>query len=201
MTLFDFFNITGLLAFAVSGVYKGAGKELDILGVSVLGFLTALGGGIMRDVIVNRIPVALTGYGDVSFAIGGIALGIFLYRVFKIDISSKTIVKIFDAIGLAAFTVTGALVGIKAGLNVVGVIIVAVLTGTGGGMTSDILIGEVPSILREDVYATCAMFGGLLLFVLTRVSIPLQIATFTTLIFTLSFRLLAIFKNWHLPRF
>ncbi|WP_457568711.1 trimeric intracellular cation channel family protein [Desulfurobacterium sp.] len=201
MTLFDFFNITGLIAFAVSGVYKGAGKELDILGVSILGFLTALGGGIMRDVLVNRIPVALTGYSDVSFAIGGIVLGILFYRVFKIDISSKMTVKIFDAIGLAAFTVTGALVGIKSGLNVVGVIIVAVLTGTGGGMISDVLTGEVPYILREDVYATCAMIGGLLLFILTKLSLPLQAATFLTLFFTLGFRLLAIFKNWHLPRF
>ncbi|WP_456396575.1 trimeric intracellular cation channel family protein [Desulfurobacterium sp.] len=201
MTLFDFFNITGLLAFAVSGVYKGIGKKLDILGVSILGFLTALGGGIMRDVIVNRTPVALTGYSDVSFAIGGIAMGILLYRVFQVDISSKTIIKIFDAIGLAAFTVTGALVGIKSGLNVVGIIIVAVLTGTGGGMISDLLIREIPSVLREDVYATCSMFGGLLLFILNKLSFPLQLATFITLFFTLGFRLLAIFKNWHLPRF
>lgn len=202
MTLFDFFNITGLIAFAVSGVYKGIKKELDILGVTILGFLTAFGGGILRDIIVNRIPVVLTGYMDIFFATGGIISGILFYKIFKKDISTSTTVKIFDAIGLAAFTVSGAIVGIDAGLNLVGVILLAVLTGTGGGMISDVLTGEVPFILKEDVYATCSIAGAFILFILTKTfSFSPESAGFFSLTFTLTLRLTAIYKNWHLPRF
>ncbi|SNR77581.1 trimeric intracellular cation channel family protein [Desulfurobacterium atlanticum] len=202
MTLFDFFNIIGLVAFAVSGVYKGIKKELDILGISILGFLTAFGGGILRDIIINRIPVVLTGYMDISFATGGIIAGMLFYKIFKKDISTSTTVKIFDAIGLAAFTISGAIVGINAGLNLVGVILLAVLTGTGGGMISDILTGEVPFILKEDVYATCSIAGAFILFTLTKTfGFSPESAGFFSLIFTMALRLTAIYKNWHLPRF
>ncbi len=202
MSLFDFFNITGVTAFAISGVYKGIKKELDILGISILGFLTAFGGGILRDIAVNRTPSVLTGYVDITFATVGILTGIFVYLFFKKDISTHIGIKVFDAIGLAAFTVTGGIIGISENLNLVGVILLAVLTGTGGGIISDILTGEIPFVLKEDIYATCSIAGAFTLFLMAKTfNLSLQVATFFSLFFTLGLRILAIFKNWHLPRF
>ncbi len=200
MSLFFVFNAIGLLAFAVSGVFKGISKRLDILGISVLGFLTALGGGILRDVLANKTPAVFNGYSDVSFAFLGVILGVAVYKIFRKDVSKSTIIKVSDAIGLATFTVTGAIVGYNKGFNIVGVIVLATLTGTGGGALSDVLIGEIPLILREDFYASCCIIGAFAFYIMMQIPIDRKLAMTITLFFTLALRLYAIAKRLSLPK-
>ncbi len=200
MDLFEVFNAIGLLAFAVSGVFKGISKHLDILGISVLGFLTALGGGILRDVLANKTPAVFNGYSDVSSAFLGVILGVTMYKTFKKDVSKSTIIKVSDAIGLATFTVTGAIVGYDKGFNIVGVIVLATLTGTGGGALSDVLIGEIPLILREDFYASCCIIGAFFFYIMMQIPIDRKLAMTITLFFTLILRLYAIAKKLSLPK-
>ncbi len=200
MGLFDIFNIIGLIAFAISGVYKGISKKLDLLGVSILGFLTALGGGMLRDVLAGKTPAAFSGYSDIGFAFSGIIFAVVTHKFYGKDISNLRTVKFSDAIGLAAFTVTGAMVGYESGFNIAGIVVLATLTGTGGGALSDILIGEVPFILREDFYATCSILGAVLFFLLVKLGIGMGTTTTVTLFFTLLLRVIAIIKNLSLPK-
>ena len=200
MGLFDIFNAIGLIAFAISGVYKGISKKLDLLGISVLGFLTALGGGMLRDVLAGRTPAVFSGYSDIGFALLGIVLATTLYKLSGKDISNLKTVKFSDAIGLAAFTVTGAMVGYESGFNIAGIVVLATLTGTGGGALSDLLTGEVPFILREDFYASCSIIGAVLFFILIELGAGMGTATTVTLLFTLALRTVAIVKNLSLPK-
>ncbi|RKQ63964.1 putative membrane protein YeiH [Thermovibrio guaymasensis] len=193
-------NCIGLVAFALSGVFKGINAKLDLLGVSILGFLTALGGGIVRDILVNSVPKALTGISDITTTALGIFLALLLYKVFRKDITGTKPVKIIDAAGLSAFSVTGFLVGAQSGLNGFGIVLLGVITGTGGGLISELLTGKVPSVLKEDFYASCSLIGGIL-FLITYGKFSTEVSTGITFVTILTLRLTAILKGWRLPRF
>lgn len=200
MSLFELFNAVGLLSFAASGVYKGINKNLDILGISTLGFLTALGGGITRDLIVNRIPAAFTGYRDLTVTILGILFAVLFYLSFRQDLSTKKIIKYSDAVGLAAFSVTGFIVGTNSRINYFGVILLGLITGTGGGLISDLLTGEIPFILKEDFYATCSIIGGVIFVCFEKLNFSLEVTSLLTLTTILIVRILAMEKGWSLPK-
>ncbi|QKY21167.1 trimeric intracellular cation channel family protein [Halolamina sp. CBA1230] len=176
---FGVMNAIGLVAFAAVGALKGSDAGLDLFGVAVLGFLTALGGGTIRDLLVGRIPTSLQSNTEVLFAAAGIALAVALATRVEVDESRKLssanqnasrsgdgdlmespAVLLPDAVGLAAFAATGAAVGIEAGLSPFGVVVTATLTGVGGGSLSDLLLARIPAVLREDFYATPAVAGG-----------------------------------------
>ena len=200
MNLFELFNAIGLLSFAASGVYKGINKNLDLLGIVTLGFLTALGGGITRDLIVNRIPMAFTGYKDITITFSGIVFALLFYLKLRKDLSTKRVIKYFDAVGLAAFSVTGFIVGMESEINSFGVVLLGLITGTGGGLISDVLTGEIPFILKEDFYASCSIIGGVVFIFLEKLGFPVEITSFSTLLLILLVRILAIEKGWSLPR-
>jgi len=193
-------NCLGLIAFAVSGVFRGIERRLDLLGVSVLGFLTALGGGIVRDLLINRVPKALTGSTDITITAVGIFTALIFYRILKRDITGTKPVKVIDGIGLAAFSVTGFVAGVESNLNGFGVVLLGVITGTGEGLISDILTGKVPSVLKEDFYASCSLIGGVLFLLLYR-ELPPELSIGLTFLSILILRLTAILKGWRLPRF
>ncbi|ADY73170.1 Uncharacterized protein family UPF0126 [Desulfurobacterium thermolithotrophum DSM 11699] len=200
MFVFDFLNGIGLLAFAASGVFKGINKKLDLLGITTLGFLTALGGGIIRDIIVNKTPTAFISYKDISITIIGIILSLFFYVKFKKDLSTKKVIKYFDAVGLAAFSVTGFIIGMENDINSFGIVLLGLITGTGGGLISDILTGEVPFILKEDFYASCSIIGGIVFVFLEKLQVSFEITSLITLCLVFIVRILAIEKGWSLPR-
>ncbi|WP_456420050.1 trimeric intracellular cation channel family protein [Thermovibrio sp.] len=193
-------NLLGLVAFAVSGVFKGINAKLDLLGVCVLGFLTALGGGIVRDLLVNRVPKALTGSSDITTTAFGIAFALLTYKLLRRDLSGAKPVKVVDAVGLSAFSVNGFLTGAQAGINDFGVVLLGVITGNGGGLISDLLTGKIPSVLKEDFYASCSLIGGIV-FLLTYGRLPPELSTGLTFFSILILRLVAITKSWRLPRF
>lgn len=170
---FDLFllicNYIGTIAFAVSGVVKGFKKNLDIFGITLLGIITAVGGGMIRDTMIARIPIALT---DPSSIYLSIAVALIMYAIVstkKIDnpmekqmLAFLTYTNlVFDSIGLAIFSLIGASAGTQLQLNAMTSGILATLTGVGGGILRDVLVNETPIVLKEDVYAVLALGAGI----------------------------------------
>ncbi len=199
--IFTIMNIIGLVAFAVVGSFKALREGLDLFGITVLGIMTALGGGITRDLLVNQIPNALKSYTDISFALFGVWLAVVLYRIFKKDISNRFFILIPDAVGLSAFTTTGALIAYQADVSFFGIVILATLTGIGGGMISDILLGKTPTVLKDDFYASCAIIGAVSFYVAVQSDMGINASAFICSAVVLMIRILAILYNWRLPKF
>ncbi|WP_435335332.1 trimeric intracellular cation channel family protein [Haloarchaeobius sp. TZWWS8] len=196
---FTLMNAVGTVAFAVAGASKGIEKDLDYLGVAVLGVVTALGGGITRDLLVGRVPGALLAESDMTLALAGVVLTLAMTRADAGDIADSPMLTLPDAVGLAAFAATGAIVGHEVGLSPFGVVITATLTGTGGGAIRDLLAQEVPSILHEDFYATCALAGGAAFWAVREAGFAQLWATGVCVGLALGLRLAAIRYDWALP--
>lgn len=191
-------NIVGLIAFSVSGAFKGMKYHLDVLGVVVLGVMTALGGGILRDVLMNSKPASLVNETDMYFAI---SIAIIAYILGRRVQNYAPIIKVFDAAGLAVFTVMGAEKGISGGLGVIGVIIMGTLTGVAGGVIRDLLVNEVPFILKEEVYAMFCITGSLLLWILfTMTGMDKNTSIYIVIALIFIGRAMAIKFDWHLPK-
>ncbi len=194
-------NVIGLIAFAVVGSFKAIKEGLDLFGITVLGTMTALGGGITRDLLVNQIPNALKSLSDMSFALFGVWLAIVLYKIFQGDFKNRFFVLIPDTIGLSAFTTTGAIIAYNAEVSFFGIVILATLTGVGGGIISDILLGKIPSVLRDDFYATCSIFGAIAFYISVLSGLDINTSAIICCLVVFMVRLLAILYNWQLPKF
>jgi uncharacterized membrane protein YeiH len=200
MSLFDAADAIGLVSFSISGFLMGVRKGLDLLGIVIAAFLTALGGGVIRDVIVGRTPVAFTESSVLLFVVAGILLVLLLKLHTKEQPERFAIFIVMDSIGLVAFAITGALVGIEAQFNLFGVMLLAFITAVGGGMLRDMMVNEVPIVLTSDFYGTIALLIALLIYICNLLAC---LGTFTLLIIaitTLSLRLLAYYKKWELPK-
>lgn len=195
---FALMNVIGLLAFAIVGSLKGAEADLDLFGVAVLGILTALGGGIVRDTLVGQVPLALRATTDVLVVLLGVAIALVLIRRLG-DLRDHPLVVLPDAVGLAAFAATGASVGHEAGLTPFGIVVLATLTAVGGGSLCDLLLTRVPVVLREDFYATPAVVGGVGFWIAVSVGVPAGTATIGCAGVVLALRLLALRRGWRLP--
>ncbi|HEY3273085.1 MAG TPA: trimeric intracellular cation channel family protein [Methanocella sp.] len=203
--LFESLVAIGTIAFAISGSFKAFRHELDLLGVLVLGFVTALGGGLMRDALLHTTPAAFLDLGPATYALIGCLIAIALNAAFKgivphIARPEGRLFLALDAVGLAAFTVLGAQLAASAGLNVFGIVLLAAITGVGGGLLRDVLVMEVPLVLKADFYATATIIGGILFTALYWISWPLSLITAATFGVTLVLRLLAVWLGWQLPR-
>lgn len=196
---FEAMNAIGLAAFAAVGALKGSDADLDLFGVVVLGFLTALGGGTIRDLLVGRVPTSLQSNTEVLIAAAGITLAVVLATRVRGDLMERPAVLLPDAIGLAAFAATGAAVGVETGLSPFGVVVTATLTGVGGGSLSDLLLARVPAVLREDFYATPAVVGGAVVPPAVALDLPLGAATLLAAGVVLALRLGALRYGWRLP--
>jgi len=202
--LFEFFVAIGTIAFAMSGAFKAIRHELDVLGLLVLGFATAIGGGLIRDALLHRTPAVFIDNGPAAYALLGCIIVLVSHWLSRkvwglTDPESRTFL-ILDAIGLAAFTVLGASAGATAGLNVFGIVMLAAITGVGGGMIRDLLVGEIPLVLKADFYATATIIGAVIFFLLGWLSVDPATNSAVTFIITLLLRLLAIQYKWQLPK-
>ena len=200
MTPLEIADIIGIISFALSGFLIAVHYKLDILGVFISAFLTALGGGMIRDVIANKTPYVLSD----NLPIILVSTTLFLAFIFKLhkttDLEGKTWFIVSDAIGLVSFAITGALIGINANFNFLGVLMLAFLTAVGGGTIRDILINKVPSILVSEFYGTVAIIIGLITYFLHLGNISSIFSLTITFIFGVTLRLLAFYKKWHLPK-
>ncbi len=192
-------DIIGLVAFALSGVLISLYKRLDIFGVFFIASLTALGGGVIRDVLAGRVPFAFTHYYPISVVVLTVIAALVLKAHIR-EIDRKFLFVLFDSIGLCAFSVTGSLVGIEAGFNLFGVIILAIATAVGGGLVRDMLLNEVPFILKKEFYASVALLTAVMAFVLNALGV-LNSFMLTLLFVAMLFLRLAAYKmGYQLPR-
>ena len=192
-------NVVGLLAFAVAGALKAADADLDLFGVVVLGVVTALGGGTTRDVLVGRVPTSLDSVGDVSVALVGVAFAVVVVVANGPRLRDNPLFLLSDALGLAAFAATGALVGSSVGLSPFGIVALATVTAVGGGSIADVLLGRMPVVLREDFYATPALAGGVVFWGLSTLDVSASVSALTCTVSVLVLRGLALRYDWQLP--
>ncbi len=194
-------EIIGIVAFAASGTFKGLKKDFDIFGIIVLALITASGGGIIRDTILNKIPDAITHPRNLYISILTSIIIYLLATNFRKrkqknieDINQIIYLVLFcDAIGLALFTTTGANAAIDSGLGILGIGIIATITGIGGGIVRDILSNEIPYVLKEDIYATLAFGGGILYYLLINTfNLSRSFSLIIVFIILLSIRLIAM---------
>ncbi len=199
MHLLDIAEVIGTVAFAFSGFLVAGSAGLDLLGIFIAAFLTALGGGVIRDIIADKAFFAFTNNIAALLVIGVVVVGVFLklHRYTKIE--KNRFFLLADTLGLVAFAVSGAVTGCEAGFNFFGVVLLALVTATGGGVLRDILINRVPFILTHEFYGTVTLVVGVAIYLLDRFSMLgfWQI----TLIFAggVLLRLVAHRYGWHLP--
>lgn len=199
-TPFLLLSALGGVAFALSGFLAGVRKGLDVMGIFVLAFLAANGGGIMRDLLVGRPPAVLRGLLPFGLAAATVALAAAARLHHRAAVERHRIFVVSDAVGLAAFGVAGALVGVEHGLPPFGVIALSFLTATGGGLARDVLVNEVPLVLRADFYGSVALLVGLAVQLLDWADRLDPAALALVLVAGTALRLVAYARGWGLPR-
>ena len=196
MSALEIADIIGVICFALSGFLIAVHYKLDILGVFISSFLTALGGGMIRDVLADKTPYVFTNNLPVVLVVATVLIAL-LFKLHKIDdLEGKTAFIISDAVGLVSFSITGSIVAIQNEFNFLGVLILAFLTAVGGGTIRDILINRVPSILVSEFYATVALIIATIIFTLELFELRNLFTMMVVFIFGVILRLLAYYKKW-----
>lgn len=207
LNIFFIIEIIGTIAFASSGAMVAIKKNLDLLGVIVLGVMTAVGGGLLRDIMIGHTPPTL--FTDSIYVLVAFltVIILFVYIRFHQQILTshsiefyEKVMNIFDAIGLGAFTVVGIDTAIAAGFQEYHFLVtfLGVLTGVGGGILRDIMAGQPPYILRKHVYASASIIGAVT-YQLSLIFTHSKIATIIGALFVILIRVLATKYRWNLP--
>ncbi|AGB37310.1 putative membrane protein [Natronococcus occultus SP4] len=195
---FAVMNTIGLVAFALVGSSKAIRERFDLFGIAVVGLAMAFAGGVTRDVLVARVPLALQSPIEIALGLLGVSLAIALSVVLRSP-DDHPITLVSDAIGLAAFATTGAIVATETGVSAFGVVAIATINAAGGGAVADILLDRSPFILLEDFYASCAVLGGSAYWLAGAVGATAGTAAAACAAVTLATRLAAVSYGWSLP--
>ncbi len=190
-------DLIGIFVFAVTGALVAVRKNLDLFAALVLGGVTGLGGGFIRDVLIGAIPPAALA--DWRYLLVPVAAGMLTFAFHPAIGRMERVVTLFDSFGLALFCVTGALKAVEFGLGPLPAALLGMVTGIGGGILRDVLAGRVPIIFEGVLYATPALAGAGVAVLLDRTDLPLGVvaaAGFTT---CLAWRLLAAVRGWRAP--
>ena len=184
-----------VFAFAESGAIVAIEEELDVFGVYIIAIITAMGGGVLRDIVSDvGIPVFFTSYMTIPFIIAGTLLAIFL----KGNLKYKNLFVFIDAIGLAAFFVSAAVKAINSNYNFMLFIFAASITGVGGGVLRDIITNRKPQIFKNDIYCIAGVIGVTILWFIYPI-IGMESAQFITLIIIVLIRMISYYKTINLP--
>ena len=205
--LFNIADMIGIVAFALSGAMVAMKCRLDVFGIVVLGVTTALGGGLVRDLIIGMTPPMMFRKPVYAIVAASTALVIFLFARLRkklycrIEPHLEILANVFDAIGLGAFTVVGMQTGIRYGHgdNSLLLIFLSLLTGVGGGLLRDLFVQKMPSILHKHVYAVAVLAGAVVYLILFRLGISELFSTPVTMALVFLIRMLATHYRWNLP--
>lgn len=199
MSLLYLLDLFGTAVFAISGVWLACRKDMDIFGVMVLAFVTAVGGGTIRDCLLGATPVFWIT--DTLYLVVILSATFFAVLIRRWHVKSHWILQVSDALGLAVFAVVGITKALAYGADPMVATMMGVLTGCGGGAIRDILSGEVPGVLTREIYAGAAMVGGIVYVSLQPLMANTDVLAVVTALIVLVIRLLAMYKNLSLPRF
>lgn len=203
-----YLEILGTIAFSVSGAIEAMKKNMDMLGVMVLGLITAVGGGVLRDIVIGEFPPAVFQNTQmVLIALASALLAFFAGMLFsgthrEVPVKIWNVVLLVsDAIGLGTFTVLGIqrVQELRGYAHPLLLLFVGVITGVGGGIMRDIFAGNIPYIFRKYVYATASIAGAVIYLCLQKTR-HIQMAAVVSVLSVLCLRLLAAKYKWNLPR-
>ena len=198
MNIIYILDLVGTAAFAASGAWVGVRKHMDLFGVLVLGTVTAVGDGTLRDLLLGDIPpFSMKDEYYIYIAIA-VSVAVFANRN-RFKAFEKPLLY-FDAIGLGTFVVIGSTKAIDFQLGPLGAVLMGVMTGTAGGVIRDLLANQVPLILRREIYASACIAGGMFLVLLEQLGTPRPAAALLAAGTVIGVRLLAIHYDWSLPR-
>lgn len=191
-------DITGTLVFAVEGAMAAVNGNLDLLGILVLAFCTALGGGVIRDILLGALPpAALRDWRYPAIAFSAAALVFFLHR--EVRAIPTPAIQVLDAAGLAIFAVAGTIKAKLHKMNSLVAVMLGTVTGVGGGTMRDVLLNQIPNVLRFEIYATAAMAGSACLIAARKIRIPSDAAAGIGLAVCFLLRILGLWRHWNLP--
>lgn len=197
---FDWLYLVGTVSFSVSGYLIGARKHYDLLGIVILALLTAIGGGLIRDALVSRMPAVFTDAGPVAACL----VTLIAAWILRLERHSQLVLQrtfiIADSIGLVAFAIAGAQLGIALDINLFGVCFLGFVTATGGGLVRDMMVNEVPFILHRDFYGTVAILTAALIYGAHVMGANDAITRWGIFCFGLAIRLIAHSHDLCLPR-
>lgn len=199
MDFIEFIEYIGIVAFALSGFYVATKDRLDLLGIFISAFLTALGGGITRDTLANRLPYTFTHLtpGLLVIAVLVIAIAFRLHKHSQVE--QNFLFVLSDTLGLVSFSITSATVGLEVGFNFFGVVALGFITAVGGGVFRDILLNKIPLLLSTGLYGTISLAVSSLLYIFYLFDFLNPYSIIFIFVFGVIFRLLAYYKKWHLP--
>lgn len=194
--MWEILNIIGTIAFALSGVLVAMEERYDLMGIYILGFITAFGGGAIRNLLIgvpitelwDQSPLFITAFLVMTLAF--LFPGILKWTLLKRGV-------FFDAIGLGAFSAQGAIFAASMGLPLSAAIAVAALTGTGGGMVRDVLAGRKPLFLQKEIYIAWTLIPGVLI---GSGLVTSDIGAFIIVLLVVLLRLGSVVRQWHLPQ-
>ncbi|WP_338645848.1 trimeric intracellular cation channel family protein [Flavobacterium sp. KS-LB2] len=195
--MFHLLDIIGTMAFAMSGALTAMNKKMDPFGVFIIAFVTAVGGGTLRDILIGRTPVGwMLDLKYVYVIIIGFIMAIIFRKKFD---RLRTSLFLFDTIGLGVFTLIGLEKGMNIGLHPVICVALGTMTACFGGVIRDILCTEIPVIFRREIYATICILGGIVFFILREFNLENDVLYLGTSLVIISVRLMAVKFKWYLP--
>jgi uncharacterized membrane protein YeiH len=190
-------DLVGVAVFAASGASAAVAKRLDLFGVGLVGFVAALGGGILRDLVIGAAPPLA--FADWRYAVTAVLASVAVFWLHPQLNRLRRTVLVLDAAGLGLFTVTGTLKALDAGVPAVGACLIGMLTAIGGGLARDLLTGEIPAVLQRDIYAVVALGGAVTVAVLVWLGAAEPLALALAAAAVTGVRLLALYRRWSAP--
>ncbi|NES12890.1 MULTISPECIES: trimeric intracellular cation channel family protein [Micromonospora] len=192
-----FADLTGVAVFAASGASAAVAKRLDLFGVIFVGVVAALGGGIFRDLVIDEVPPLA--FADWRYAVTAAVTAAAVFWLHPQLARLRTTVLVLDAAGLALFTVTGTLKALDAHVPAVGACMIGMLTAIGGGLGRDLLTGEIPVVLRREIYALAALAGSVVVALLSAYGQAKAAPLTCAAVFVFALRLVSLRRRWSAP--
>ena len=183
-------DILGTIAFAVSGAFMAMDKKLDPFGVLVIAFVTAIGGGTLRDILIGNLPVSWLQNSTTSIVI--LISAILTMLLGKYLKHFSTTLFLFDALGLGLFTIIGIKLGLAQGFSIGICMALGTITACFGGVVRDVLLNNIPLLFRKEIYALACIMGGGLFFILKFLNLNIELVNIISIVSIFTIRLLAV---------
>jgi uncharacterized membrane protein YeiH len=198
MDLIYILDIIGTFAFAISGALVASNKKFDLFGVIIIAFATAVGGGMMRDILINAHPINWIGDLNYIWTILAAVVFTFLFKS-KIAPLSKTMF-LFDTIGIGVFTLLGTQKGLAYDLHPFIAVVMGMVSSVMGGVTRDVLTNKIPLIFKKEIYASACLAGGTVYLITNHFQLPQNVQYIATVVTVIVIRILAVKFHLELPK-